>query len=447
MKIAYVSPLSPIKSGISDYSEELLPFILEKFKVDVFTCKYTPINSEVKKNHSVFLIRKLEEKHKEYHCIIYHMGNNYEYHHEIFEAIKKFPGIVVMHDVSMQNYLLGKIINELGSIEQYTYYMEKVYGREAMVIAEKTLSGKISPPPWETSQLLKYPFNELMIKYARGILVHSSFAKNMMQKNYYCPPVRYTPFPATNIEAVSEVRIKELRNKYNIAQDDVIIASFGLMNKIKRIDSILYAIKEIKNLGYKQIKLLLVGRSEKAYNLKETINRLGLSKQVIINKDVSISEFKDYLRLSDICLNLRYPTAGETSAALFRILGFGKPVILTNIGSFAEIPKDCCIHVRYDEFEINDIILAIKELLDNPTKRKEMGKNGREFVKKYHHPRETVKAYTKLIEQLISGEVYNNNSYLYQNWSKSLSEKLTDIDLKADEDIIGSLAEAIAELI
>ncbi len=35
---------------------------------------------------------------------------------------------------------------------------------------------------------------------------------------------------------------------------------------------------------------------------------------------------------------LRHPTAGETSASLLRLLGAGRPTLVTATGSFAELP-------------------------------------------------------------------------------------------------------------
>jgi len=68
----------------------------------------------------------------------------------------------------------------------------------------------------------------------------------------------------------------------------------------------------------------------------------------------------------DICFNLRYPTHGESSASLHRMLGLGKPVIVSGIGAFDEYPDDIVLKVRYDQNEVEDIYQAICQL----TKRK-----------------------------------------------------------------------------
>ena len=47
MRIAYFSPLNPIRSGISDYSEDLLPHLADLVDVDLFVDGFQPSNQEL----------------------------------------------------------------------------------------------------------------------------------------------------------------------------------------------------------------------------------------------------------------------------------------------------------------------------------------------------------------------------------------------------------------
>ncbi len=58
-----------------------------------------------------------------------------------------------------------------------------------------------------------------------------------------------------------------------------------------------------------------------------------------------IEKFVEYIGACDIVLNLRYPTVGETSGSLQRALGLGKAVIVSDVGSFAELPDEICLKV------------------------------------------------------------------------------------------------------
>ena len=53
----------------------------------------------------------------------------------------------------------------------------------------------------------------------------------------------------------------------------------------------------------------------------------------------------------DVGVNLRNPTAGETSATLNTMLGMGKPVIVSDIGTYREYPDLCCPKISTDDTE------------------------------------------------------------------------------------------------
>ncbi|MDH3619167.1 MAG: hypothetical protein OEM89_10710, partial [Nitrosopumilus sp.] len=69
MKIAYFSPLSPIKSGISKYSEvNLLPYLQKFCEIDVIIDNdYTPNNEFVKNNLTIIPFKKFN--HSQYDVI------------------------------------------------------------------------------------------------------------------------------------------------------------------------------------------------------------------------------------------------------------------------------------------------------------------------------------------------------------------------------------------
>jgi len=47
----------------------------------------------------------------------------------------------------------------------------------------------------------------------------------------------------------------------------------------------------------------------------------------------------------DACINLRYPAAGETSGITIRLMGIGKPVLVTDSPECARFPEDAVVRV------------------------------------------------------------------------------------------------------
>ena len=60
---------------------------------------------------------------------------------------------------------------------------------------------------------------------------------------------------------------------------------------------------------------------------------------------LSDADFRIAAAAVDCCLNLRYPAAGETSGIAIRLMGIGKPVIVSEGPETGEIPEAACLRV------------------------------------------------------------------------------------------------------
>jgi len=47
----------------------------------------------------------------------------------------------------------------------------------------------------------------------------------------------------------------------------------------------------------------------------------------------------------DVCINLRFPAAGESSGIMIRMMGLGKPVIVTDGLEVSRLPEHACIRI------------------------------------------------------------------------------------------------------
>ena len=90
-----------------------------------------------------------------------------------------------------------------------------------------------------------------------------------------------------------------------------------------------------------------------------------------------IEEFVGYLAACDIVLNLRYPTVGENSGTLMRALGLGKAVIVSEVGSFSELPETICLKAPVDASEEDHLFEYLNLLVSRPEVRRELWVRGR----------------------------------------------------------------------
>ena len=79
----------------------------------------------------------------------------------------------------------------------------------------------------------------------------------------------------------------------------------------------------------------------------------------------------------DACLNLRAPTMGETSGSVVRQLSLGKPVVVSDVGWFSELPDEVALKIPVDEREVETLHAALELLATRPEVRRAMGRQRR----------------------------------------------------------------------
>jgi hypothetical protein len=90
-------------------------------------------------------------------------------------------------------------------------------------------------------------------------------------------------------------------------------------------------------------------------------------------------EFVNYFAEVDRVVNLRYPTAGETSGTLIRAFDAGKPVAVSDYAQFAELPDDCVTKIPLGSGEVEALVKFFTADLRDPSaaQRKWLEENAR----------------------------------------------------------------------
>ncbi|UNC93596.1 glycosyltransferase family 4 protein [Candidatus Contubernalis alkaliaceticus] len=447
MKIAYFSPLPPQKSGISDYSLELLPSLGQHLKIDLFSDIDGASQEQLAStftffNTTDFLKHKM---HAFYDHVLYHIGNNNTFHQNIYETAIKYPGIVVLHDYALHHMLAHQTVGR-NDFKGYIAEMKYNYGLEGEQLARQSLEGE-RRRIWNTVSTLKYPLNKRILDCSRAVIVHSNFIKKLIHETHKSLPVIVAPLPTPDIGLILSAEKKLLRQRYNIGENQRVFSSFGFLSKDKRVDKVLAALKQIKKEA-DNFLYIIVGDRQEDFPIKEMVKEMGLQKHVKFTGFVNLDTFKDYIRLSDFCINLRYPTQGETSASLIRILGMGKPAIITNVGTFSDFPDTVTLKVSCGQNEVEDIGRALRLLLKDKGKRENMGRAAYEYVKENHHISKTVKSYLQLLWDIQGGRLYKNNIHAYGSFYAAVGDSLYSMGVREpDRNLIKKIAERLNEII
>ncbi len=376
-RIAYASPLNPAASGISDYSEELLPYLARYAEITPYVAdSLRPSNANLLRHMDMRPLSRLErdQRRKPYDAIIYHMGNSVENHAAIWTALQRTPGVVVLHEFVLHHFMLGYAAVTRRDVGLYRAEMVQRYGSEGARVAELMLHGRL------TEAAFDMPLCERVLDIAEGVIAHSRYVLDRVAALRPDLPTGLTPMGVPLPPAIPR---EEARARLGLPSGALILASFGHINPYKRVEAVLRAVKTLR-AERPNMRYLLVGSISPSYDLRAAIARAGLEDSVTVTGYVDRQAFEDYVSAADICLNLRHPTAGETSASLLRLLGASKPTLVTASGSFAELPPSVAAQVDLDASE-GDLILEYCRLLDaRPELAAAMGAHARAYVARDH---------------------------------------------------------------
>jgi glycosyltransferase involved in cell wall biosynthesis len=381
MKIAYFSPFSPDRSGIADFSEELV-FELKKYMdVDIYS-KLPVENEDIMRNFNLFDIDNYQDsKLSEYDQVVYQFGNNTRYHEKVIHAFVRHPGILELHDMSLHHYLAEDTIVKNRN-DEYIRIMEYCHGEKGRRAAIKFLHGLI-PAPWGTTNVI-YTVNKHYVDMATGVIVHSDLAKQYIKALRPNVPIIHIPLHAPDMRDDFAKNKKECKKKLGIAEDTPVFGSFGYISSAKRVPQIMQALSEYKSKAHKNFIYYIVGHPENIFikrELDHLMHQYKLHNNAVVTGFTTLDEFKTYMGACDICFNLRYPTQGESSASLHRMLGMGKPVMVSSIGSFEEYPDDIVAKIGCGNNEVADIYNTLISLMSSPATVDEMAAKAFTYAK------------------------------------------------------------------
>ena len=364
MRVAYFTPLNPLKSGISDWAEELLPELKRFFEIELFV-GVNPgkiSNNAIKTQFKVHPLSDYDDENvrASFDVALFQAGNNGEIHEPLMKVFMKYGGILELHDVAMHHYLYNRTVG-CNNVDLYFKILDYCHGKYAIDEAKREFEGKRKRL---YNEPLKYCGTKHFIDRSDAVIVHSDFARQMVKGIAPDKKVIVIPLHCAEIVDDAHGRKLEARKALGIPEARIVIASFGFVNYEKRILQVIEQIKNISRLTRQDFRYYIVGQNI-IPELESVIKGLDIADRVVCTGSVSLELFKTYMVASDLCFNLRFPTQGESSASLMRLLGYGKQVVVTDIGSFHDFPDEYVYKVRYGIYEGADILRCLIKFFKN----------------------------------------------------------------------------------
>ena len=362
MKISYYSPMPPARSGIADYSNWLVRELRRQAEVEV--------NPETPTGRAV-----------------YHIGNNH-LHRDIYQLAIARPGIVVIHDAVLHHFHLG-MLEERAYVEEFVYnYGEWSRGLAIELWKNRRRSGA-------DARYFQYPMLRRIAESAECVVVHNRGAAELVLQ--HAPNARIVEVPHLYEPPgwIDPVVVERLRASWGARPSSCVFGVFGHLREAKRIAVTLRAFERVR-IENPKVFLLLAGaagsldmvRALAGYSEIPGVIRVGHTPE---------ADFLAMCGAADVGINLRYPSAGETSGITIRLMGMGKPVIVSDGPETSSLPVGVCLKIPVTAAEEATLAEYMKFLAGNRSQRLNIGSLAARHIQQYQSIGRVVKKYLDIL--------------------------------------------------
>ena len=361
MTVGFYSPLPPARTGVADYAAALLCELRRHGRVEV-----APRRCAV---------------------ALYHLGNN-GLHAEIYRRALETPGVVVLHDAVLHHFLLGQL-DEPGYVEEFVYN----YGEWNRGLARELWRGRAASGA--DGRYFEYGLLRRVAERSRAVVVHNPAAARAVKEHAPRARIEEIPHLFAAPQVPGEAESLRYRQRLGLEPDAFLFGVFGYLRESKRLVSVLEAFREA--LREAPRAALLVAGQFVSTDLERAVEPLLAGPRVFRLPHLPDGEFWRAAAAVDVCVSLRYPATGETSGITIRLMGIGKPVLVTDSAECSRLPEDACVRIAPGLTERESLRQHIVLLTSMNEVASAIGTRGAGHVRAHHRVEEVAKAYWGLL--------------------------------------------------
>jgi glycosyltransferase involved in cell wall biosynthesis len=385
-RMAWLSPYGPA-SDIGAFTRCVLPRFAQddpagRFECDLFVNACGETYDSPVPSMDIPAGARIGEILSRYDAAVFNLGNNVANHTQITEALRKIPGIAVLHDFSYHHFFAHKCFEELHAPPAYARFMREYHGsagygmalRSGVITRDATLYA-----PWDGDNVSEYPLMQPLAALAAAVVVHSRFMEERVAKFFKGPILRLF-LPSDQKAAPSSGDLARWRDE-TTSRDRCQFASFGHIGRSKCLDVVIQAIASSPVLRARSQFVIAGHPGDKEFvrEIESMVAKLGLSRQVMFEYSVTNERLLAIKNETDIFLNLRFPNTEGASGSLIEMMNAGRPVIAYRSGCYADIPEDAALLIDRAQ-GVEAVAAAMEDLLSDPARRVTLGEAAQTFV-------------------------------------------------------------------
>jgi len=361
VKVACYAPWPPAPTGVADYAASLLAALRR--------------------------LGRVEPDARDADVALYHLGNN-QLHRGIYERALAEPGVVVLHDAVLHHFFLGAL-DRAAYIDEFVYN----YGEWTRPLAAELWRKRAGSA--SGSRYFDYPMLKRIAERSRAVVVHNPAAARMVRD--HCPTAAVVEIPHLFAapEPPADWEVTKMRRRLAVSPLGFLFGVFGYLRESKRLFAILRAFARLHPVR-PDARLLIAGSFVSA-DLARAVAPLLRAPGIVRLPFLPERDFWRAARAVDACINLRSPAAGETSGIGIRLMGAGKPVLLTAAEENSRYPHTACLRIEPGLAEDDSLLYHMLLLTSIKECAGEIGLRGSGYIAQHHQAARIAEQYWKTL--------------------------------------------------
>ncbi len=406
-RIAFFSPLPPLRSGVSDYSARLLEELKRRYKIDLYhDAGCVPHIGLQFPDFGCYDFRVFERNARVlgYHALVYQMGNS-PYHGYMYDILLRHPGIVTLHDLCIAGFHFWYARQPGADGDAHIgREFEAFFGEDADEVLRSLTAVAADATGGMAGACIErgYHLNGRIFERATAVIVHSPWCVEQVRGRFpaHLGKTSVVPFGATALDPSPEER-RASRARFDIPHDALVIASLGLIHATKMNVETIEAFAPLAG-GVPEAVLIFVGSEIDNGAARRAVMDLGLQHRVRFLGHYP-GDLADLAAVADIGVCLRRPpTNGETSASLIDLLRLGVPTVVSDVGSFSCYPDSVVRKHRWESGGLAGLTRALRELAEDRPRREALGRSAWHYIRQNHAWSRTAESYEEIIERTVA---------------------------------------------
>ncbi|MGD0894989.1 MAG: glycosyltransferase family 4 protein [Acidimicrobiales bacterium] len=385
MKLAVWTPLPPQRSGVADYSFRLVAQLARQAEIVVVVRDDTAPSARAPAG--VAVVARSDYDPDAADLDVYHLGNQARFHAYMLEAIRRRPGILVLHDPALPDLHLDLCGGYGSTLFRQEARFDSPEAEVALPV--RYVDGRVEVD-W-----LRLPLARRVVEASALTIVHSAWIRDAFRARYPAARIVHRHHAAVVAAPEPERRVSEAT---------VTFGAFGGVTPPKRTAHVIDAFAAVHE-DFPGARLVVCGRSDEGGRfvaaMRARLADRGLDGAAQLRIDVPGDEMTRLIADCDAVIALRWPTLGETSGPMMEAFGIGRLVITSDVPQYEQIDGRFCWRVPVDEGEDAALAQRMRDVLAAPESARMAGDAARDFVRREASFELVASQYLELAEETI----------------------------------------------